>query len=350
MIHFSSFSDLVSSLSVVCPEEKISGSDAGLDSTKGILVRKWAMKNNVPIHTYVKDRIDPVVEAAAQNDVGVVVDFGYLIPRRLLDAFPSPPVLMHPSLLPKYRGAAPIEHAIMNGDLVSGVSVLTLHPSKFDAGQILAQKKLEMAPSETVKELRAKLSRLGAEAVADVLSGYDQLIRNSKPMASDKDAPPITAPKLKSNDYWPNWATESADNVYNRWRALLVLRGRLEATPAIVLQLDKNAPVGSTVMIHEVRSPQTTLKPAVIAENAQGLNAADSELRDLLTKQGPGCLFFDKSANLVWIQCAANSWVPVSKLQLPSRAVVDASSFLNGLKIRKPQAVAQLSLSDTNAQ
>jgi methionyl-tRNA formyltransferase len=138
MIHFSSFSDLVSSLSVVCPEEKISGSDAGLDSTKGILVRKWAMKNNVPIHTYVKDRIDPVVEAAAQNDVGVVVDFGYLIPRRLLDAFPSPPVLMHPSLLPKYRGAAPIEHAIMNGDLVSGVSVLTLHPSKFDAGQILA--------------------------------------------------------------------------------------------------------------------------------------------------------------------------------------------------------------------
>lgn len=304
------------------------------------------MKNNIPIHTYHKEDISQICVEAEKNDLGVVVDFGYLVPRRLLDAFKRPPILMHPSLLPKYRGATPIEYAIIHGEKSSGVSVLTLHPSKFDAGQILMQKRIDMPLEETVKELRPKLARLGAETVAEVLQNFDQILSQTRLGGiSTEPASPITAPKLKSSDYWPDWSeNSSAEQIYNRWRALLILRARLDAAPDLIPQLDKSAPIGSTIMIHEVKSPRTTPPPSILSPDASGLSTADQEIHLLLKNRPTGTPYFDKAANLIWIKCGHGEWLPVSKLQLPSRSIVDASSFLNGLKIRKPHAVAQLKL------
>lgn len=333
---------MTSDISVVCPEDKLTGSDAAADSAKGILVRKWASKNNVNTITYVKENVDSVVQAARAHDVGVVVDFGYLLPRSILDAFAVPPILMHPSLLPKYRGAAPMEHAIMAGDEISGVSVLTVHPSKFDAGQILLQRQVPMGRDDTIKELRPTLARIGAESVLAVLRS-PELLKGVAPV-TDKAVVPITAPKLKSSDYWPNWATASALAVYNRWRALQVLRARLEATPELGNLLDKGAPIGTVVMIHKFESPHSTSLPAFLSSPADQLQASEQLLKQVLDNQASGCCFFDKDTNLLWVKCSSATWLPISRLQLPSRSVVDASSFLNGLKIRKPHLVAQLRL------
>ena len=73
-------------------------------------------------------------------DFGVVVSFGYLIPTNIIDSFTIGSINMHPSLLPKYRGSAPIIHTILNNETQTGVSVIELSKNKFDAGKILLQK------------------------------------------------------------------------------------------------------------------------------------------------------------------------------------------------------------------
>jgi methionyl-tRNA formyltransferase len=79
---------------------------------------------------------------SSSYDLGVVVSFGYFIPKRIIDAFQQGAINVHPSLLPRFRGASPIQHAIMHGDIETGVSIIELHPHQFDAGRILSQSRL----------------------------------------------------------------------------------------------------------------------------------------------------------------------------------------------------------------
>lgn len=78
-------------------------------------------------------------------DLGVVVSFGYFIPPHIISSFKYGAVNVHPSLLPKYRGAAPIQHAILYGDSQTGVTIQELDDREFDAGRILAQTKVVRA-------------------------------------------------------------------------------------------------------------------------------------------------------------------------------------------------------------
>jgi hypothetical protein len=80
---------------------------------------------------------DPFAYVRAHFDIGVVASFGVKLPPTLINAFPHPPVNIHPSLLPAYRGAAPIQRALMRGEHTTGITLLTLHPTTFDAGRIL---------------------------------------------------------------------------------------------------------------------------------------------------------------------------------------------------------------------
>ena len=71
-------------------------------------------------------------------DIGVIASFGKMVPDNIIDAFPQGMLVMHPSLLPKYRGACPIQHAILNQDEFTGTSVIEIAKGVFDAGNILA--------------------------------------------------------------------------------------------------------------------------------------------------------------------------------------------------------------------
>lgn len=104
-----------------------------------------------------------VVEASAP-DLLVVVAYGELLNRRALHAAPHGALNVHPSLLPKHRGAAPIPAAILNGDTVTGVSIMRI-VRRLDAGPVVAQRELEIAPHETTGELSTRL----AQAAADLL-------------------------------------------------------------------------------------------------------------------------------------------------------------------------------------
>lgn len=105
---------------------------------------------------------------ALAPDVGVVVAYGQILPRTLLEAPPPGFVNVHASLLPRWRGAAPVQRAIQAGDDEIGVAVMRIVP-KLDAGPVLALRRTPLGPRETAGAALARLGALGAEALCEVL-------------------------------------------------------------------------------------------------------------------------------------------------------------------------------------
>lgn len=103
-------------------------------------------------------------------DLAVAVSFGKLIPRSFLSSLRLGGLNVHPSLLPKYSGSSPIQYALMNDCSTTGVSVQTLHPTKFDHGDILRQSKpVEIGIRENFTSLRDRLAVVGADLLEDVI-------------------------------------------------------------------------------------------------------------------------------------------------------------------------------------
>ncbi len=125
-------------------------------------------------------------------DCLVVVAYGEIIPKELIELTPMGAINVHPSLLPKYRGAAPIQRAIMAGENETGVTIMLLDEG-MDSGPILNQKKIKIEPYHNLGVLHDELAKLGAELLVDTLEKYYR--GELKPVPQDHDratfAPPI---------------------------------------------------------------------------------------------------------------------------------------------------------------
>ncbi|MFM7270696.1 MAG: methionyl-tRNA formyltransferase [Actinomycetes bacterium] len=120
------------------------------------------------------ERVREVVDAVAalDADLGVVVAFGQILPTALLEAIPGGFVNLHFSLLPRWRGAAPVERAILDGDAETGVAVMAVVP-ELDAGGTFAVERTPIAAEETAGELRDRLVDLGARLLVRTLPTLD---------------------------------------------------------------------------------------------------------------------------------------------------------------------------------
>jgi len=103
--------------------------------------------------------------------LGVLVAYGDIIPKKIIDSFPMGILNLHPSLLPKYRGSSPIQAAILNQDKETGVTIMKLD-DKMDHGPIVAQKKIKLNQTETSGELHDKLAQVGADLLIKILPDY----------------------------------------------------------------------------------------------------------------------------------------------------------------------------------
>ena len=103
--------------------------------------------------------------------IGVLADFGLIIPKEILDIFSKGIINIHPSLLPKYRGPTPVQNAILNGDKKTGVTIIKLD-SQVDHGPILDQKEVSISPSDNAQTLYEKLFKVGAELLHQNLNKY----------------------------------------------------------------------------------------------------------------------------------------------------------------------------------
>lgn len=123
-------------------------------------VRKYAEQHRLPLHHW------PDVDMSTHFDVGVVVSFGSLIKENIINKMPYGILNVHPSLLPRWRGSAPIFHTILNGDSVTGVTIMQIRPKRFDVGPILQQEVYEIPKNCTAEELGATLADMGSRMVS----------------------------------------------------------------------------------------------------------------------------------------------------------------------------------------
>lgn len=118
--------------------------------------------------------------AALDADIAVVVAYGLILPQAILDAPKHGCLNIHASLLPRWRGAAPIHRAIMAGDAKTGVCVMQMEAG-LDTGPVLLQRDIDIGPEETTGALHDRLSALGAAAIVDALAQLDGLVPVPQP-------------------------------------------------------------------------------------------------------------------------------------------------------------------------
>ncbi|ORZ38838.1 formyl transferase [Catenaria anguillulae PL171] len=308
----------IDSLTLVTPPSKPRG--RGLQVTHG------------PLAQFATDRCLPLIHAPPKSlkgwspplqldkcDLAVVVSFPYFLPRALLDRFSSGAVNLHPSLLPKYRGAAPIQYAIINGDQVTGVSVIDLDPKRFDSGAVLAQNRVEVPRPNEIQfhELADLLADRGAEAIAGVLRDYEQCRAN----AATQDESLVThARKITSADaHIPTWSSVNARLLWNKWRAF-----------------GHQAPLHTT--FRGVPLQLVTLGPPVDVSTKSG---------DKVHGLAGTIVQVDKSDGSVLVRAGvADELVRIKEIKPANKKVMSAAAFVNGVGGVKAVAAGQLVLGE----
>jgi len=135
--------------------------------------KELALSLNIPVLTPEKLDEDARAQIASFNcEYGIVVAYGKILPQSLIEQFPLGLINVHYSLLPKYRGASPVETALRQGDTVTGVTIQQL-VRELDAGDILAVSEVAIEPAETTRELRPRLVRIGAELLVYMLPEFE---------------------------------------------------------------------------------------------------------------------------------------------------------------------------------
>jgi methionyl-tRNA formyltransferase len=134
--------------------------------------------------------------ATLKPDAIIVVGYGRIIPQWMIDLPPLGNINLHASLLPKYRGAAPIQWAIASGETVTGVTTMRIDAG-LDTGDILLQKALPIAPEDTAETLAPRMAAIGAELIVETLHGLKSGAIHSKPQDNSQAT---LAPLLKKED------------------------------------------------------------------------------------------------------------------------------------------------------
>lgn len=132
-------------------------------------VKSCAQNLGLPVYSYEKIRFEGVEDLKALNpDIMVTCAFGQILSKEILEIAKYGVINVHASLLPKYRGSAPIQYSIINGDKVTGITVMQTGVG-VDTGDILMQEEIEIGEDETAGELFDRLSVLGAKTIVDAL-------------------------------------------------------------------------------------------------------------------------------------------------------------------------------------
>ena len=168
-------------------------------------IKQCALEHNLPIHQPPKIKNPEAKELFASHnpDVAVVVAYGKILPSEFLTAPKRGCVNVHFSLLPKYRGAAPVNWAIVAGEQETGVTTMQI-VEQLDAGPILLQKATKIGERESAPELLARLSVMGAELIHETLQSLDDLEPKPQP-----DADATFAPILKREDGLIDWTMDA---------------------------------------------------------------------------------------------------------------------------------------------
>lgn len=225
-------------------------------------VKVCAQGLGVPVFQPAKLRDGTVLETIRQLDpeLIVVAAYGRILPQEILDYPKFGCINVHSSLLPKYRGAAPIHWAILNGDQETGVTIMHMALA-LDAGDIIAQRATPIDPNETVEELHDRLAQLGAQLLVDTVAEIAAGTAGRTPQAEDQ----VTLAPMLSRALSPMDFTRPARALHDQVRGLI-------PWPAAVTELGG---VRCKILATTVLDETTGKAPgSVIAADKKGLKLA----------------------------------------------------------------------------
>lgn len=254
-------------------------------------VKECALKHNIPVFqpNSMKDGKALEIINDLKPDLSVVVAFGKILPKEILYAPKYNSVNIHASLLPSYRGAAPIQWSILNGEKKTGVTSMLMDEG-IDTGDMLIKSEVEISENMTAGELHDKLSLLGAEVLSETIKELKS--NNLHPVKQD-DSLSNYSPML-SKELCPIDFNRTAQEIHNQIRGL-------SPWPVATAKLN-----GKTVKIHSsaINNEKTGI-PGVVAE-------ADS---------------------VITVGCGDNKCIDIFELQLEGKKRMKAKDFLLGHKI-----------------
>jgi methionyl-tRNA formyltransferase len=264
-------------------------------------VKETALAAGIPVHQPEKIRAPEVQELLQKlaPDAIVIIAYGQIIPARLLSIPKLGWINLHASLLPKYRGAAPINWAIVNGETRTGVTSMRIDAG-MDTGEILLQKEMEIGPAETAPELAARMSELGAPLMVETLRGLAAGTILPRPQAHELAS---SAPMLKQEDGRIDWS-RPAQEIFHRIRGFAPWPGAYTSFR------------GQTCHIWG--------------------EPASNDLGEQCASQGaaiiPGSLAIQKSGqkNEVVVRCGGTTYLRLLSVKLEGRKQVSAAEFVNG--------------------
>ncbi len=180
-------------------------------------VHALADRLNIPVLQPEKLRLEYEKVTALEPDLIVTCAYGQMVPEAVLKAPKYGCLNIHPSLLPKYRGGAPIHHAVWAGDSETGVCLMEMVKA-MDAGRVYARKVLPIGPDETTAELSERLIEAGCELIREALPAY---LRGELPGEEQDDSQVVIARNISRDDEQVHFGTEEINTLYNHVRALI---------------------------------------------------------------------------------------------------------------------------------
>lgn len=254
-----------------------------------------AEKLGIPVYQPIKMRATESVEHVRQlqPDLIVTAAYGQILPKQVLDLPPLGCINVHASLLPKYRGGAPIQHAIVQGESVTGVTIMYMAEG-LDTGDILTQVEVPIEVDDTAGSLFDKLSRAGTELLRTTLPDLIKERITPKPQQEDEA---VYAPNIRREDERIRW-NGSARDVYNQIRGLYPIPGSYTTLEGKVLKVK-----AARIQIEDV--PAANQPPGTVLQHTD---------EGLLVQTGSGSL---------WL----------TEFQLAGKKAMSAADFRKGKQV-----------------
>jgi methionyl-tRNA formyltransferase len=224
----------------------------------------------------------------------IVVAYGRILPPWMLALPKHGCINLHASLLPKYRGAAPIQWAVAMGDAYTGNTTMLLEEG-LDSGPILLQQTIEIPPDQTAAELFEVLARKGAPLVVETLAGLANATIRPRPQSEDGIS---FAPILNREDGRMDFAGRTAHELYNRWRGF-------QPWPGAFTALD-----GKKFIVHRM-----AMADAAATATPSGAQPGQVKVHD----------------HRMFVACAGGTWIELIEVQLEGKKRMSAAEFLRGL-------------------
>ncbi|HEY4495292.1 MAG TPA: methionyl-tRNA formyltransferase [Candidatus Paceibacterota bacterium] len=250
-----------------------------------------------------KESVSILIEKlkSLKPDLAVIAAYGKILPKEILEIPRYGFINVHPSLLPKYRGASPIQYAILKGDKKTGVTIMKID-EKMDHGPILEKSEIQISKSETYETLSKKLAKLGAKLLIKIIPDY--VLGKIKPVEQDHLKATYTK-IIKKEDGKINWS-KSTEEIERMTRAYY-------PWPSAWTQVNLKSRISNLKIIE-----------AEVSENKNNY-----QLGEVFALQYPYKL--ENIGMLLAVKCGTGN-LAIKKLQLEGGKILSAQEFLNGHK------------------